>query len=223
MTKTKICGINSHEALTAAIASGADYIGLVFYPKSPRNVDLAAAVKLARAARQSATAVPQVVALLVDPDDQRVDGVLNDVAPDVLQLHGHETHERVAELKKRAGKTVWKAVGVATQDDVKAALTYRDTGTADAILFDAKPPPESGWLPGGNGLTFDWTILDRQSRNHQYILAGGLTSKNVINAIKLLSPAIVDVSSGVERVPGVKDATLIHDFISAARSVKQTT
>jgi phosphoribosylanthranilate isomerase len=218
---TKICGIKDEAALDTVIAAGVEYFGLVFFAKSPRAVDVGTATRLVAHARQSGSIKP--VALLVDADDALIDQVVADVRPDVLQLHGEETVERVAEVRRRSGLEVWKAVAVRTVDDVAATSRYQglgsgpgstDAGPADMILFDAKPAP-GAVLPGGNGLTFDWRILDGYP--HPFVLAGGLTAENVAQAIQLVRPTIVDVSSGVESAPGVKDASLIRAFVAAVR------
>ena len=219
-TGVKICGIRSEAALDAALEAGADYVGLVFYDKSPRNIDLATAGVLARRARERSQA--KVVALLVDAGDARIASISKDVRPDILQLHGHESPERVAEISKRTSLTIWKAAPVASADDVAAASAYFAPGAkADLILYDAKPPAAGkGALPGGNGLTFDWRILESVKRGVPFALAGGLTPENVAEAIGLVSPAIVDVSSGVETSPGEKSPELIRRFLQAAKGVK---
>ena len=222
MSKIKICGIQSRDALEAALGAGADYIGLVFFEKSPRNLELQAAAELADVVRERGPHSPAIVALLVDPGNGQVDDVVERVKPDVIQLHGQETVGRVKEIRARSHVKLWKAVGVATRDDVLAAKEYRRQEAADQILFDAKPPTDSKSLPGGNGLTFDWRILAGESQCNDFILAGGLTPDNVADAIRLLSPSVVDVSSGVERQVGEKDAALIRDFIEAARSANQS-
>jgi phosphoribosylanthranilate isomerase len=215
-TEVKICGLRSEPALDAALAGGADYIGFVFYPRSPRNIPPAAARALAAKARGRA----KVVALFVDPDDALLADVVDTVAPDILQLHGAETPERVAEVARRFGKPVMKAVAIATPDDVTAALDY--AGHADRILFDAKPLPGEA-LPGGNGIAFDWQALAGLKGRLDFMLAGGLTPDNVGEAIRLTGARAVDVSSGVESRPGEKDPDLIRRFIQAAKTVKQTT
>jgi len=210
--EVKICGLKTPDALDAALAAGADYVGLVFYPPSPRHISHVAAADLVRRARGRARSV----ALLVDPDDQMVRSVVEQVAPDILQLHGSETPERVRTIKSSSGLTVMKALKVATEADVAAAAAYESS--ADLVLFDAKPPADlKGALPGGNGITFDWRILGNW-RARWYMLSGGLTPANVADAIRLTGARAVDVSSGVERAPGEKDATLIANFIRAAKA-----
>jgi phosphoribosylanthranilate isomerase len=215
-TEVKICGLRSEPALDAALAGGADYVGFVFYPRSPRNIEPAAARALADRARGRA----KIVALLVDPDDALLDSVIDTVAPDIVQLHGAETPGRVGEIARRSGKPVMKAVAIATADDVATALEY--TGHADRILFDAKPLPGET-LPGGNGIAFDWQALAGLEGRVDFMLAGGLTPGNVGEAIRLTGARAVDVSSGVESRPGEKDPDLIRRFIQAAKTVKQTT
>lgn len=215
-TEVKICGLRSEPALDAALAGGADYVGFVFYPRSPRNIEPAAARALADKARGRA----KIVALLVDPDDALLADVIATVAPDIVQLHGAETPGRVGEIARRFGKPVMKAVAIATADDVTAALEY--TGHVDRILFDAKPLPGET-LPGGNGIAFDWQALAGLEGRVDFMLAGGLTPGNVGEAIRLTGARAVDVSSGVESRPGEKDPDLIRRFIQAAKTVKQTT
>lgn len=214
-TKVKICGLSTPAVLEAAIAGGADFVGFVIFPKSPRHVDVARAKALAAIARGRTRSV----VLLVDPDDTLFDQVQAEVAPDFIQLHGRETPERVAQLRTRGATPIIKALGVATRDDVAQADLYRQNGHADLILFDAAPSPGSdGALPGGNGLRFDWTILSGMAGRFDFALAGGLDAGNVAEAIRRTGAAIVDVSSGVESSPGVKDPDLIVRFLDAAKS-----
>jgi len=211
-TKVKICGLKTEAALEAAITGGADYVGLVFFPPSPRNVTPEAAKALAAKARGRA----QIVALMVDPDDALIDTVVAVVAPDLIQLHGDETPERTAEIQRRWGTSVMKAITVETAGDAGAALAYRHT--ADLILFDARAPADST-RPGGNGAPFDWRALSGIKEQVRYVLSGGLTPDNVAAAIRVTGAGIVDVSSGVESRPGEKDPELIRRFIRAAREV----
>ena len=218
-TKVKICGIKTEAALDAALEAGADYVGLVHFPRSPRHVDLATARALSLRAHERSSA--KVVALLVDPDDALVDQVVAQVQPDMIQLHGAETPARVGEVRRRARLAVMKAVAVATPEDVANAAAYRgqDAG-ADFILFDAKPRPEDA-LPGGNARPFDWSLLETASAQLPFALAGGLTPDTVAEAIRQTGAAIVDVSSGVESAPGEKDAELIRRFLRAAKAANQ--
>ena len=211
----KICGLKTDAALDAALENGADYVGLVFHDASPRNVDAEKARRLAAKARGKA----KVVVLLVDPDDLRLAEVVAAVAPDVIQLHGAETPERVAEIAQRFQLPVLKAVKVASAADAQAALSY---DAADLILFDAKAPEDRpGALPGGNGVAFDWQVLEGVRGKLAYMLAGGLTPANVAEAIRRTGATAVDVSSGVESRPGEKDAELIRRFLHAAKTANQ--
>lgn len=207
----KICGVRTPAVLQAAISAGAGFIGLVFFDKSPRNLTLAEASELASSARCRA----KTVAVLVDPDDALIDAVAVKVRPDVLQLHGNEPPDRVADIKARNGLPVFKAVPVSEAADVALADRYR--GIADRIIFDTKAPAGAA-LPGGNGVAFDWGILDRAER--PFALSGGLDAGNVARAIALSGASLVDVSSGVETAPGTKDAALISQFVQAAQSAE---
>ena len=220
MTKVKICGITTRAALDAALDAGADLIGLVFFPKSPRHLEVSAAALLSGHTRARGGA--EVVALLVDPSDNLVDEVVAAVKPDVLQLHGHETPERVAEIRKRTGLRIMKAVPVADAADVAAAQAFHVPQVADIILFAAKPPADRSALPGGNGLSFDWRILEAVRGKHPFALAGGLTPDNVRAACELTGAEILDVSSGVESRPGEKDEALIRRFLREAKAANQT-
>ena len=209
-TDVKICGLKTAEAVDAAVAGGADYIGLVFFAPSPRNVDVATARVLADRARGKA----KVVALLVDPSDGLVEQVVAQVSPDIIQLHGSETPERVTAIRLATGRPVMKAIKVETADDAAGALSY--VGQADLVLFDAKAP-KGALLPGGNGVAFDWAVLDGVKDRVTYMLSGGFTPENVAEAIRVTGAGAVDVSSGVERRPGEKDPELIRRFLQAAK------
>jgi phosphoribosylanthranilate isomerase len=209
-TKVKICGLKTEAALEAALAGGADYVGLVFFPPSPRNVTPAAAKMLAAKARGRA----KIVALMVDPDDALIDTVLAAADPDLLQLHGEETPQRVREIHDRWGKPVMKAIKVETSEDARTADDYR--GAADLVLFDARAPEDST-RPGGNGAPFDWRVLLGIEHRMPYVLSGGLTPDNVAEAIRITGAAIVDVSSGVESRPGEKNPDLIRRFLRTAK------
>ncbi|MBU1212771.1 MAG: phosphoribosylanthranilate isomerase [Alphaproteobacteria bacterium] len=219
MAQVKICGIATEAALAHAISAGADFVGLVHFAKSPRHVRLEEAADFVARARALGNA--KTVVLLIDPGDELVAAVADAVAPDIIQLHGHETPKRVAAIRKIANRTIWKAVPVATADDVAAAEAYLLPGVADLILFDAKPPAGAS-RPGGNALHFDWTILAGVAQRHRFALAGGLTPSNVAAAVATTKAAIVDVSSGVETAPGRKDPALVERFIAAARQVGQS-
>jgi phosphoribosylanthranilate isomerase len=211
-TQVKICGLRTEAALEAALAGGADYVGLVFFPPSPRNVAPATAKSLAARARGRA----KVVALMVDPDDALVESVMASADPDILQLHGEEAPERVREIRRRWGRPVMKAIKVETAEDASAASGYR--GAADLILFDA-PAPADSTRPGGNGAPFDWRALSGIDPKVRFVLSGGLTPDNVAEAIRVTGASIVDVSSGVESRPGEKDPDLIRRFLRAAKGV----
>lgn len=218
MTDAKICGIKSSDALEAAITNGARYIGLVLYEKSPRNMPLETAAALADIARGRA----QVVVLLVDPTDERVTQVAAVVRPDMLQLHGQETPERVGAIRALSHLPIIKAVGVATEADVRAALVYYHPGMlAELLLLDAKPPP-GAQMPGGHGLPFDWQIIAAVPVDMPYMLAGGLTPDNVRDCVLKTGAPAVDVSSGVETAPGEKSPELIGRFLQAVKTAKQT-
>jgi phosphoribosylanthranilate isomerase len=213
--RTKICGITTFEALDAAIAGGADYVGFVFFAKSSRHLEIVRAKELAEHARGRA----KIVALTVDADDATLQEIIDNVGPDFLQLHGNEPPERVAEIKRKFGRAVIKAISVGTAEDVKAARDY--AGVVDLILFDAKPQAEAV-LPGGNGRTFDWSALAGVSETIPFMLSGGLKFENVTEAITLTHPVAVDVSSGVELAPGIKDPERIRRFLHAAKTATQS-
>lgn len=212
--EAKICGIKTREALTAALDGGADYVGFVFFAPSPRHLDIATARSLADEARGKA----RIVALTVDADDVALDEIASAIAPDFFQLHGSETPERVADVKAKFGRKIIKALPVRTSKDASAARTY--TKVADLILFDAKAPT-GATRPGGHGQVFDWTLLDAVSRDMPFMLSGGLTPDNVEEAMRATRPQAVDVSSGVETSPGVKDVELIRRFLQAVKTAKQ--
>jgi len=213
-TEAKICGIKTRDALDAAIDGGADYVGLVFCSKSPRHLEVDEARKLAEYARGRV----KIVALTVDAGDAALEKIIDEVAPDFLQLHGHETPERVAAIKQKFGRPVIKAVPVATAKD--AALAHDFANIANLILFDAKAPPGAP-LPGGNGVAFDWLALEEVSRKQPFMLSGGLTPETVSEAIRVTGAGAVDVSSGVESAPGVKAPELIRRFLHAVKTAKQ--
>jgi phosphoribosylanthranilate isomerase len=209
-TRVKICGLRDAAMLDAAVQAGAAYVGLVFFEKSPRNVTLAQAAALAA----MVPAGVAKVALVVDADDAQLDALLAQVPVDILQLHGAETPARVTAVKARYGLPVMKAVGVAGPDDLASLETYAQV--ADQLLVDAKPPKGAD-LPGGNGLSFDWRLIAGRRWPVPWMLAGGLTPANVAQAVALTGAGQVDVSSGVESAPGVKDAALIAAFCAALR------
>lgn len=212
----KICGIRTKAALDAALDGGADYIGLVFYPKSPRHVETWMARQLADRARGRA----KIVALFVDPEDPELDDLVEAVEPDMIQLHGSETPARVRAVVAHSGRPVIKAIKVETQADTEDIAAY--ARVAELILFDAKPSLDrSDVLPGGNGLAFDWRVLNKVRNEMPFMLSGGLTPETVATAIAVTGAAAVDVSSGVEWRPGEKDPELIRRFLRAVKETKQ--
>ena len=207
--RVKICGLRDEAGLQAAVDAGASYVGLVFFPKSPRNVSIEQAAIVAKAAPVGIAKV----ALVVDADNALLDAITDVVPLDILQLHGKESPARVAEVRARYGLPVMKALGVADATDLAAIDAYAQV--ADQILIDAKPP-KSADLPGGNGLAFDWKLIAGRRFAVPWMLAGGLVPENVAEAVRLTGVQQVDVSSGVEASVGVKDSQLISDFIRAA-------
>ena len=207
----KICGLATVDDVRACADADANYMGLVFFEKSPRNITIPAARELALAAPLGLAKV----ALVVNPSDTELDAITSSVPLDMLQLHGRETPERVAEVKARYGLPVMKAVGIADGDDLPKLESY--FGVADQILVDAKPP-KGGELPGGNGLSFDWRLIAGRRWPCPWMLAGGLTAENVAEAVKMTGAKQVDVSSGVEDAPGLKNAELIQKFVQSSRS-----
>jgi phosphoribosylanthranilate isomerase len=208
--RVKICGLKTLADVAAVAASGAAYAGFVFFAKSPRNLTIPAARELALAAPLGLAKV----ALVVDAEDAFLDAITEAMPLDMLQLHGHESPDRVAEVRARYGLPVMKAVGVADEGDLAAVFDY--SLVADQILVDAKPPKNAD-LPGGNGLSFDWRLVAQRRWLRPWMLAGGLTPDNVAEAIRLTNARQVDVSSGVESAPGVKDAGRISAFVKAAQ------
>lgn len=209
--RVKICGVSTVDVLEAAVSEGASDVGLVFFPRSPRNVSAEQAAALSAAAPADVT----VVGLFVDPPDETLERVLSVARLDLLQLHGSESPERVAAIRRRTGKPAMKAIKVAGPDDIAAARRY--DGIADRLLFDAKAPSTEGrYMPGGNALTFDWRMLAGLDWPCPWMLSGGLTPETVAEAIRTSGAPGVDVSSGVESAPGVKDTSLIAAFIRAA-------
>ena len=209
--KVKICGLRSRAEMQAAADCGADYVGLVFYPRSPRHVSLADAKWIAGGIPEGLTRV----ALVVDADDATLAALLEAIPIDILQLHGQETPERVETVRATFGKQVMKAVGLATEADLPVLETY--AGVADRLLIDARPPADAD-LPGGNGVAFDWRLLDGARLGVPWMLAGGLTPENVAEAVLVTGAREVDVSSGVEISPGYKDPERMAAFVAAARA-----
>lgn len=212
--EVKICGLSTRETVDAAVEAGADLVGFVFFPKSPRNVSLEQASALAARARGKA----RIVTLVVDADDALLSAISAKVDPDLFQAHGAETPERIGEIARLTGKPVIKAIRVKDDADIAAAAAY--SAVANLILYDAKAPETLGnALPGGNGHAFDWGLLEGE-KPPAFMLAGGLTPENVAQAIRVTGAPVVDVSSGVESSPGVKDIGLIRKFIEAAKAAR---
>jgi phosphoribosylanthranilate isomerase len=210
----KICGLRTEEALAAALAGGASHVGFIFFPKSPRHVAPAEAGRLRRLASGKAKAV----AVTVDADDATLDGIVKAVAPDMLQLHGSESPGRVAEIRARYGLPAMKALSIRDKSDLDRVADY--AGVADRLLFDAKPP-KGAELPGGNGMAFDWRLLSGIDPAIPYMLSGGLNAANIAEALAVARPSGIDISSGVESAPGVKDVRLIEAFFRAVAGARK--
>ena len=210
----KICGINSRAALEAAVAGGAEFVGFIFYPPSPRSVTPAEAAALAAIAGTRAVRT----GLFVDPDDRLIDGVLADVPLDLIQLHGKESPERVRSLRRRTGRLVKKALRSGSAADGGAAEAYLEA--ADWLMFDALPPETmKNALPGGNAVAFDWALLSGRAWPLPWMLAGGINSNNVADAVRLSGARVVDTSSGVEDAPGRKNPDKIKAFLDAVAAL----
>jgi phosphoribosylanthranilate isomerase len=209
----KICGLKTGETLAAALAGGASHVGFIFFAKSPRYVEPVEAGRL----RQAALGKAKAVAVTVDAGDAFLDDIVEKMHPDMLQLHGSETPERVAEVKARYGLPVMKALAVSEAADLERIKPF--IGVADRFLFDAKPPKGSQ-LPGGNGIAFDWRILTGLDAGVGYMLSGGLNAANIGDALQLANPSAIDISSGVESAQGVKDPALIEQFFRAVRAAR---
>lgn len=208
----KICGIKTAPALDAAIAGGARFVGFNFYARSPRSLDTEAAAVLAGRTPRAITRV----GLFVDEADETLESILRQVPLDMLQLHGQETPARIAEVRRRFGLPVMKAIKVATETDVDGATAFDQA--ADWLLFDAKAPPQmAGALPGGNALSFDWTLLAGRRWNRPWMLSGGLNAANLEQAVRMTGAMVVDVSSGVEDRPGAKNPAKIAEFLKMAQ------
>lgn len=204
----KICGLKTAEAIDLAVARGANHIGFIFFEKSPRNIDALTAASLADRVRGRA----KIVAVTVNADNEELEEIIAYLKPDILQLHGAETPERVLNVKAMFGLPVIKAVSVRTREDLRTLSAYE--GLADRFLLDAKAPQGSD-LPGGNGVSFDWTILSALDGNVDYMLSGGLNAENAGEALTLTGARGLDLSSGVESAPGVKDPAKINAFFDA--------
>jgi len=211
----KICGISTEEALEAAIEAGADYAGFVFFERSPRNVTLSRAAALARRAGGRI----KTVALTVNAAADSIRVIAGEVRPDFFQLHGDENVERVGSIRKLTSTKIIKAIKVGTPCDIQGSRLYEDE--ADLLLFDAQAVSLPDVLPGGNGLSFNWRWLQGAALRRDFMLAGGLRAENVLTALAESGASAVDVSSGVETSPGVKDPALIRQFIKTAKSFER--
>lgn len=215
MTATiKICGLSTPDAVDRAADLNADMAGFIFFAKSPRNVSVETAAELASRAQARGL---QTVAVTVDMDDAGLDEIVATMKPDWLQVHGEESPERVAGLKARFGLPVMKAFAIREAHDLDRIVSYK--GLADRFLFDAKPPKGSD-LPGGNGVSFDWRLLATLDGSVSYMLSGGMTKDNVGEALRISGATMVDVSSGVESAPGIKDPALMDGFVRAVREAE---
>lgn len=208
----KICGLSTPESLEWAISAGADLVGFVHFARSPRHLSIEAAAELAKRVAGRA----KTVVLTVNAEDELLGNLVTSIVPDFVQLHGRETPERVADVRLRFGRPVIKALGIGTREDVAAAHAY--AGAADLLLYDAKPPKEAS-RPGGLGVTFDWSLL--ADTTSPFLLSGGLDPTNVGDAVRRVRPLGVDVSSGVESTPGVKDEARVRAFVAAARTASE--
>lgn len=208
----KICGLSTPPTLDAALTGGASHVGLVFFAKSPRNVTVEQGASLSAQASDRA----KIVGLFVDPSIEEIERVRSQVRLDVIQLHGDEHPEDVARIRSQSGLETWKAVPIRTAADLRSADHYR--GAADRVLYDAKPPAGSD-LPGGNGLRFDWTLLQGHRHPLPWALSGGIVADNLGEAVRVTDATLVDVSSGVESAHGIKDVDKIAAFLKAASSL----
>jgi len=208
----KICGLSTKKTLEAAIEAGADYAGFVFFEKSPRNVSLKQAARLARLAEGHI----KTVALTVDAGDAAIEAIMAEVRPGFLQLHGAESLQRIADIRALSQASIIKAIKVGAPKDISAARRFESA--ADILLFDAQATGVCGALPGGNGLAFDWTWLPKASPRADFMLSGGLNADNVLEALSASGALAVDVSSGVETSPGVKTPARIRKFVNTAKS-----
>lgn len=212
----KICGLSTRETLDVALEAGADMVGFVFFAPSPRHISLETARNLGKRAKGRAVKV----ALTVDADDATLENIVETLQPDILQLHGKETTARLRDIKQKFGLPLMKALPVATAADLAALPGY--ASVADRILFDAHAPKDAT-RPGGLGATFDWHVLENLDLALPYMVSGGLHADNVAEAIRITRAGGVDISSGVERAPGIKDPELIRAFIRAARATQELT
>lgn len=211
MIKVKICGLRDARAIAAAADSGADYLGFMFYAPSPRYVTPALAAELA----QGVAGGIFKVGVFVDADDAAIGAILQQVSLDMLQLHGGESPQRVAQIRARFSLPVIRAIAIGGEEDIARARAFQEA--ADMLLFDAKPPSAPGALPGGNGLAFDWTLISHGKWERPWMLSGGLNAGNLEEAVRISGARMVDVSSGVESAPGVKDSVKIREFTATAK------
>jgi phosphoribosylanthranilate isomerase len=210
----KICGLKTEEAVDRAVSLGATHIGFIFFQKSPRHIEPADAGRLADRVRGRA----KIVSVSVDADNDDLDEIIDQLRPDMLQLHGKETPDWVLSVKAVTGLPVMKALSIQTADDLRKIEAYE--GIADRFLFDAKPPKNSE-LPGGNGVSFDWHLLAGLDPSIDYMLSGGLNKDNIGEALRIAKPRGIDTSSGVESSPGVKDLNMIDEFFAAVHRAMQ--
>ena len=210
----KICGLSTRETLDVALDAGADMVGFVFFPPSPRHLSLELGRELGRQVKRRALKV----ALTVDADDATLDNIMDALSPDIFQLHGKESVARLRDIKQKYGRPVMKAVPVATSADLAVLPGY--AAVADRILFDARAPKDAT-RPGGLGAPFDWHLLENLDLKLPYVVSGGLHADNVAEAVRVTRAGGVDVSSGIESAPGVKDPEMIKAFIRAARATRE--
>ncbi|MET3777003.1 phosphoribosylanthranilate isomerase [Rhizobium alvei] len=210
----KICGLTTVESVERAVSLGATHVGFIFFAKSPRHIEPADAGRIADHVRGRA----KIVSVSVNATNDDLDEIIDGLSPDILQLHGSESAERVLTVKAVTGLEIWKALSIGDADDLKRIDAYE--GIANRFLFDAKPPRHSE-LPGGNGVSFDWSLLDGLDERIDYLLSGGLNKDNVGEALAAIRPAGIDVSSGVESAPGVKDLQMMEEFFAAVRRARQ--
>ncbi len=211
--QTKICGVSTPEAVRAAVDGGAAFLGFMFFPKSPRNIDPEAAARLASPARVRRV---KIVAVVVDPSDNEIDAIMASLAPDLIQLHGKESPARLREIAQRTERGIVKVLPISEASDIAAAKTYEPL--VEHLMFESKPPKDAD-RPGGLGVAFDWSLLIGCRFERPWFLAGGLDPWNVATAVAASGAPMVDVSSGVERGPGLKDPALITAFLDAVRRV----
>ena len=209
----KICGLKTAEAIDHAVALGATHVGFIFFQKSPRHIEPADAGRLADRVRGRA----KIVSVSVDADNDDLDELVSMIRPDILQLHGRESPDRVLTVKAVTGLPVWKALSISEAADLERVDAY--DGIANRFLFDAKAPKTSE-LPGGNGVSFDWRLLAGLDKSIDYMLSGGLNKDNVGEALRIAPPSGIDVSSGVESSPGVKDLKMMDEFFAAVRAAR---